>query len=109
MQTWTELPAGAASIALAGAVCRDAMTRARGPAELFDVDVDQFAGMLALIAADRLGRFQRREPVEAVPPQHTADGSRRDAELGGDLLACVALPAQSLDGGTRGRRCLAWR
>ena len=27
-------------------------------AELFDVDVDDLAGLLALIAADRLGRLQ---------------------------------------------------
>jgi hypothetical protein len=33
-------------------------------AELFDVDVDQLAGMLALVASHRLGRLKRAEPVE---------------------------------------------
>ena len=33
------------------------------PAELLDVDVDHLAGMLALVAADRLGRLERRQPV----------------------------------------------
>ena len=47
-----ELPADATSIAPAGAVSRDAMTGANESAELFDIDVDQFAGMLAFIAAD---------------------------------------------------------
>jgi hypothetical protein len=31
--------------------------------ELFDVDMDDVARMRALIAADRLGRFQGVEPV----------------------------------------------
>jgi hypothetical protein len=30
--------------------------------ELFDVDVDQFAGTLALVAPHRLSWFQRSEP-----------------------------------------------
>jgi hypothetical protein len=45
-------------------------------------DVGQLAGMLPLIAADPLGRLQR-----------AADRCRRDPDFGGDLLACVALPA----------------
>ena len=34
-------------------------------AEFFDVDVDELAGMGALIAALRLSRLQGREPIEA--------------------------------------------
>ena len=54
-----ELPAGAARLALLR-IAGDAMADALEAAELLDVDVDQFAGMLALVAADRLGRLERR-------------------------------------------------
>ena len=37
----------------------DAMSHRADPAELLDVEVDKLAGVLALIAADRLGRLQR--------------------------------------------------
>ena len=50
-----ELPADAAALALAGAIAGDAMADALEAAELLDVDVDQLAGMLALVAAHRLG------------------------------------------------------
>ena len=43
-------------------------------AELLDIEVDQFAGMLAFVAADRLGGFERLETVEAEAPQDAADG-----------------------------------
>ena len=66
-------------------------------AELLDVDVDQLAGLLALVAPDRLGRLQGLELVQAEPPQNAADGGRRDAGLGGDLLARPALAAQRFD------------
>ncbi len=35
-------------------------------AELLDVDVDQLAGMLAFVAAHRLGRFQGLDTVQAA-------------------------------------------
>ena len=59
-----ELPADAAAVALAPAVAGDAMADVVEPAELLDVDMDELAGMLALVAADRLGRLQRCQPVE---------------------------------------------
>ena len=92
-----ELPADAAGLALACAVAGDAMADALEAAELLDVDVDQLAGMLALVAADRLGRLQRRDAVEAEALEDAADGGRRDADLGGDLLAGPALAAQGFD------------
>src|ERR1019366_3631122 len=101
-------PADPAAVALALAIAGDAMADLLETTELFDVDVDDLAGMLALVAAHRLGRFQCREPVEAAPPQDAAHGRGRDADLYGNLLGGVALPAQSLDGCARGRRCLAW-
>ena len=116
MQTWTNSQpapqlcrAHAAATALPGSIAGDAMADPVELAELFDVDVDQFAGMFALIAPHRLGRLQIAYPVQAQPPQDATDGRRRDADFGGDLLAGVALPAQNLDGGARGRRGLAWQ
>jgi hypothetical protein len=56
------LPANPAAIALACAVAGDAMANLVEFTELFDVDVDQFAGTLALVAPHRLSWFQRSEP-----------------------------------------------
>src|SRR4051812_1623399 len=73
-------------------------------AELFDIDVDQFAGMLTLVAANRRGRFERLDAVEAEAPEDAADRSRRDADGSGDLLARPALAAGGFDGHHRGCR-----
>jgi hypothetical protein len=100
-----ELEAGAACLALPP-IAGDAMADALEAAELLDVDVDQLAGVLPLVAADRLGRLQGGKAIEAEALEDAADGCRRDAELGGDLLAGEALTAQDLDlldNGCRGR------
>ncbi len=81
-----ELPADPASIALAGAIVGDAMPDTIEFAKLFDVDVDQFTGMPALIAPHRLGRLQCRNSVQAEPVQDPADGDRRDAKFRSDCL-----------------------
>ena len=91
-----ELPAGAARLALLP-VAGDAMADALEAAELLDVDVDQLARLLPLVAADRLGRLERRDAIEAEALEDAADGRRRDAQFGGDLLAGPALTAQGLD------------
>ena len=93
-----ELPADAAAVALAGAVAGDAMADPLELAELFDVDVDHLAGVLALVAAEWLGRFQGAQLVEAQALEHAADGGRRDADL-----AAISLP------GMRWRRRLSMR
>ena len=72
------LPANPAAIALACAVAGDAMADLIEFTELFDVDVDQFAGPLALVAPHRLGWFQRSEPIEAQPPKDAAHRRWRD-------------------------------
>ena len=102
-------PADPAGVALAGAVAGDPVTDPIELAQLLDVDVDDLARRGSFIAADRFGRLQRREPVEAEPLENTADGRRRNADLGGDLLAGMTLPAQSLDRRTDGRRRSARR
>ena len=43
----------------------DAMADALEAAELLDVDVDQLAGLLPLVAPDRLHRLDRRDAIEA--------------------------------------------
>src|ERR671939_1887801 len=54
-----ELPPNAPALALTGSIAGDAMANAIEATELFDIDVDQFAGMLALVAANRLGGVKR--------------------------------------------------
>jgi hypothetical protein len=48
-----ELPADTTPIAPAGAIAGDAMADAVDAAELLDVNMDEFAGTVALIADDR--------------------------------------------------------
>jgi hypothetical protein len=47
----------------------------------------------ALVAAHRLGRLKRAQPVETQPTKDAAHRRRREGELLGDLLAGVALSA----------------
>ena len=103
------LPADAAGVALAGPVAGDPVTDPIELAQLLDVDVDDLAWGGSLITADRLGRLDRRKPVEAEAPENAADGGRGNANLSGDLLAGVTPPAQSLDRSADGRRRLARR
>ena len=58
-----ELPADAAAVALAGAVAGDVVADALETAELFNVDVNDLARLLAFIAARWLGRLQVAYPV----------------------------------------------
>ncbi len=98
-----------AQVALAGSIAGDAMADPTELAELFDVDVNQLTRMFALIAAHRFSRFQITHPVQSQPPQDPADSRRRHTDLGSNMLAGVALPAQRLDHRARGGRCLAWQ
>src|SRR3984885_6997369 len=74
----------------------DAMPDRADALELLDVEMDQFAWMVALIAPDRLCRLEGRELVEAEPPQNAADGRRRHAGLGSALLGRFAPSPDSL-------------
>src|SRR4029450_11386634 len=78
-------PAEAALLTLASPVAGDAVSDLIELAELFDVDVDQLAGMLALIAPHRLGGLERAEPVEPEPPQDAGHGSGGGRGPGGEL------------------------
>jgi hypothetical protein len=59
-------------------------------------DMDEFARILTLVAANRLG-LQSAQLVQAQWTQNQTDSGRRDAGLGRDLLVGQALAAQSLD------------
>src|SRR3954469_10041489 len=99
-----ELPPNAPALALTGSIAGDAMADPVEAAELLDIDVDQVAGMFALVAANRRGGFERLHAVEAEAPEDAADRGRRDADRGCDVLARPALAAQSFDGRDRGCR-----
>src|SRR3954453_6309445 len=99
-----ELPSDAPTLALPRSVAGDAMADLVEAAELFDIDVDQFAGMLTLVAAHRGGGVKRLDAVEAKAPEDAADRSRRDTDCNGDLLARPALAAEGFDGRDRGGR-----
>src|SRR5581483_11841275 len=62
----------AAGVALAGSIAGDAVTDLVEATELLDVDVDQLAGPLALVAHDRLRRLQVPDPAQPDPPQDAA-------------------------------------
>ena len=83
----------------AGLPSGDAMTDRADPAELLDIDMDEFAWILTLVAANRF-RLQGAELIQAQPTQNAADGRWRYAGLGSDLLAGPALAAQPLDRST---------
>jgi hypothetical protein len=91
------LPADTTAIAVAGAVAGDAVAYVIELAELFDVEVDHLAGLLMLISARWLGRFQGTQLAQPQALEHAAHRRRRDADSGGDLLARHALAAQACD------------
>ena len=76
----------------------DPMADGADPAELLDIDMDEFARIFTvLVAANRLG-LQSAQLVQAQSTQNPTDSGRRDAGLDRDLLASgQALAAQSLD------------
>ena len=87
------LPADTAALAQ-GAIAGDAVAGLFEAAEPLDVQVDQLAGMLALVADHRRGRLQVPDPVQAGGPQDPAHRGRRDPDLAGDLLAGEPLAAK---------------
>jgi len=75
----------------------DAVPDRADPAEFLDVEMDEFARVLALIAADRLSRLESTQPIDPQAFQDAADGGGGDAEFSGDRLAGQALTAQGFD------------
>lgn len=80
------------------AIAGDAMADAIEAAEFLDVEMDHVAGMVALIAADRLRRIEIAQARQARAPQDAADGGGRELQHLCDLAAGSTFPAQR-DGG----------
>src|SRR5208283_2319326 len=92
-----KFPAHATRVALPFAVACDAMTGSAEPPELLDIDVDQFAGILALVASHGLGWLQIAHPAQTQTMQNPADRGWRHTGLERDLLACPAPAAQGFN------------
>jgi hypothetical protein len=86
-------PPDPSGLALACAIAGDAMADAIELAQLLDVDVEDLSWSGPFIATDWLGRIERRQAIEAQPPEDAADGGGRNPDFRGDLRAGVALPA----------------
>ena len=97
MQTWTNSQPMPRLALTRRFVAGDAMADAVEPAELLDVDVDEFARVLALVAATGSAGSRALSLFKPRRSQDAADGGRRDAGLGRDLLAGQALAAQRFD------------
>ena len=97
MQTWTNsqpAPSPRAVGCSARAVAGNAVADLVEAAELLDVDVDELAGVLALVAPHRLGGLEVPEAAQAGAFEDAADRSGRDPGGLGDVLAPEALAAQ---------------
>lgn len=88
-----ELPADAAALALAGAIAGDPVADPLEAPEFLDVDVDNLAGVLALVAFDRLGWLEIAQAVETGAFEHAAHCRRADARNLGDMLSGEAMAA----------------
>ena len=97
-----ETLATAATAALAAPVAGDAVADAVDPAELLGIDVDQFAGLLPLVADDCHGRVESLEPAEPDPAQRLADRRDRPAEAARDRRPRQPLAPQDCDLGFGG-------
>ena len=105
----SELIASTDTALMAGDVAGDAMSNFLEAVQALDVEMEEFAGSLALVARTRLRRLQAGEEVKSATLQDAAYGCRREAELAGDLVSGVASASQHLDLIANGRGCLAWR
>ena len=66
-----EFPTGALAAAVAGAAPGDAMADAVETAELLDVEMDDLAGLVALVAWPGLLRLEAGEQAQAAAPEDT--------------------------------------
>src|SRR5579875_2363962 len=94
-----ELPAAATGALAQAAVARYTVSGApvADPPELLDVDVDQLAGALPLVAVGGLRWLEGTEPAKADSGQDARDGRGRHPQALGDLCAGHAQSAQGGD------------
>ena len=83
-----------------GAIAGGTDAGAREAAQLLDVEVQEFARVLAFVADDwRFWRFEGREAVEAVAAQNAREGCLGDWQKREDLSVGAALTTQFEDAG----------
>src|SRR4029453_3342567 len=95
--------------AIARAATSDAVADAVEAAEFFDVEMDDFAGPLALVARGGFLRLQGGAPVEAAAFENARDTGFGDTELGCDVLLGAAFTSQTFHGIARGWLDLVWQ
>jgi hypothetical protein len=83
-----ELPADAkVAVDYACLSSSDPMAHGADSSKLLDIDMDELAGLLALVAPNWFGRLQRRETVDAKAAQNAADSGPRHTESAAICLA----------------------
>jgi hypothetical protein len=90
-----ELPAGAPAVL--PAVAGDAMADDLNATQLLGVDMDELAGMVSLVAADRFFRIQVLEPRETLASKDASHGGWTRADTTGDLVPGLSAPTQPED------------
>jgi hypothetical protein len=94
----------------ATAVAGDPVADTFEPGQLLDVEMQEFAGSLALVTAHRLLRLDRREASQPHPCQPAGNGGTRQTELLRDLLTGQPiLSTQAFGGGLPEAGCLVSR
>ena len=79
---------------LFAAISGDAVSRFLDARQALDVEVNQLAGMLVLIAHHRRGRIERTQAVQPGAAQNPTYRGPAQLQFAGDLPAVAALPAK---------------
>src|SRR5262249_34261456 len=104
-----EFPACTLTAAIACAASGYAVAYAAETAELLNIEMDDLAWFLALVAWMWLLQLEAREPAEGATFETAGGAGSGDADLGRDVLLGAALTAQVFDGVGYSKRDLAWR
>src|SRR6516164_6299634 len=99
-----KFPACTLTAAIACAAPGDAVAHAAETAKLLNVEMDDLAWFIALVAWMWLLQFEAREPAKAAAFENARDAGFGDADLGCDVLLGAALTAQVFDGVGCGKR-----
>src|SRR5262245_65898068 len=92
-----EFPACTLTAAIACAASGDAVAHGAETAELLNVEMDDLAWFLALVAWTWLLQLEAREPAEAAAFENARDAGFGDADLGCDVLLGAELTAHVLE------------
>ena len=89
-------------------IAMDAMPDPPNPADAFDVEMEQIAGVRPLIALNHGRRLELRHAIQTRALEHARHRRARDAQRGTDLPRRCPRLAQRDDGRGRGDREAAW-